>query len=167
MPSATRAQAFVARGCSPDTRAGLDLERSLAHAKSMSDRSSSPFLAIEPSAWAASNPLAFAIRDQYPVSPGHTLIVPRRLVQTWFEATREEQSALLELVGVVKRALDIELRPDGYNVGFNVGEAAGQTVMHLHVHLIPRFRGDVADPRGGVRHVIPSRGNWDSLAPKR
>ena len=132
----------------------------------MSDQSTSPFLAIEPSAWVASNALAFAIPDQYPVSPGHTLIVPRRLVQTWFEASREEQSALFDLVGVVKSALDKELRPDGYNVGFNVGEAAGQTVMHLHVHLIPRFRGDVVDPRGGIRHVIPARGNWQALGVK-
>lgn len=133
----------------------------------MTAESSSPFLAIEPSAWVASNALAFAIRDRYPVSPGHTLVVPRRLVQTWFEASQEEQTALFDLIGVVKLALDAELRPDGYNIGFNVGEAAGQTVMHLHVHVIPRFRGDVPDPRGGVRHVIPTRGNWQSLREDR
>src|SRR4051812_14461943 len=115
----------------------------------------SPFLAIEQSAWVASNELAFAVRDEYPVTPGHTLVILRRTVPTWFDATREEQIALLDLVLFVKRALDVEFRPDGYNVGFNVGEAAGQTVMHLHVHVIPRLRGDVVDPRGGIRHVIP------------
>src|SRR3954453_4377568 len=127
----------------------------------------SPFLAIEPSAWGASNDLAFAVRDHYPVTRGHTLVISRRPVPTWFDATREEQIALLELVRLVKGALDAELRPDGYNVGFNVGEAAGQTVMHVHSHVIPRCRGDVVDPRGGIRHVIPGRGNWQAIAGSR
>lgn len=115
----------------------------------------SPFLEVGPKDWVASNDLAFALRDRFPVSPGHTLIVPKRLVPTWFEATKEEQRALMDLVELVKRALDDELHPDGYNVGFNAGAVAGQTVMHLHVHVIPRFRGDMDDPRGGVRGVIP------------
>lgn len=121
---------------------------------------SSPFLSIPESEWVASNERAFAIRDRYPVSPGHTLVIPRRLVATWFEASPEEQRALFELVDGVKRELDTTLKPDGYNVGINVGEAAGQTVFHLHVHVIPRFKGDVTDPRGGVRHVIPGKGNY-------
>ena len=120
----------------------------------------SSFLQFPQDAHVASNALAFAIRDGFPVSPGHTLIVPRRLVATWFEATREEQVAMLELVDVVKAQLDAELHPDGYNIGINAGAAAGQTVMHLHIHLIPRFAGDVPDPRGGVRHVIPGKGNY-------
>ncbi|AGP41576.1 HIT domain-containing protein [Sorangium cellulosum] len=120
----------------------------------------SPFLETPESAWVASNALAFALRDRFPVSPGHTLVVPRRLVPTWFDATADERAAIFELVDTVKRLLDAELHPDGYNVGINAGEAAGQTVMHLHVHVIPRFRGDVDDPRGGVRHVIPGRGNY-------
>lgn len=120
----------------------------------------SPFLALPMTAWVASNALAFAVRDHYPVSPGHTLLVPRRQIATWFEATREETVALLDLLDEVKRGLDDELHPDGYNVGFNAGEAAGQTVMHLHIHVIPRFHGDVADPRGGVRYVIPARANY-------
>ena len=115
----------------------------------------SPFLTLTADRHVASNVLAFAICDGFPVSPGHTLIVPRRLVATWFEATREEQVAMLELVDVVKAQLDAELQPDGYNIGINEGAAAGQTVMHLHLHLIPRFAGDVPDPRGGVRHVTP------------
>lgn len=120
----------------------------------------SPFLSASPERWVASNDLAFALRDNFPVSPGHTLVVPRREVATWFDATREEQVAILELVDVVKAQLDAELQPAGYNVGFNAGVAAGQTVMHLHVHVIPRFTGDVEDPRGGVRHVVPGKGNY-------
>jgi diadenosine tetraphosphate (Ap4A) HIT family hydrolase len=120
----------------------------------------SPFLRIPVADHVAANDLAFAIRDGFPVSPGHTLVVPRRLVETWFDATRSEQHALLDLVDVVKQALDATLRPDGYNVGFNAGVAAGQTVPHLHVHVIPRFRGDRPDPRGGVRWVLPERADY-------
>lgn len=130
------------------------------HVPDTYDSVGSPFLAVPPADWVASNDLAFAVRDRYPVSPGHTLIVPRRLVRTWFDASAAEKAALLDLVDRVKADLDEALHPDGYNVGFNAGEAAGQTVMHLHVHVIPRFRGDMDDPRGGVRHVIPSRGNY-------
>ena len=123
----------------------------------------SPF---DPRAAVAENALGFAVRDRFPVSEGHTLVVPRREVATWFDATREEQLAILELVDVVKRQLDLHVpKPDGYNVGFNAGAAAGQTVMHLHVHVIPRYRGDVDDPRGGVRHVIPGKGNYLAGAP--
>ncbi len=120
----------------------------------------SVFLDIPATDWVSSNVLAFAFRDRYPVSPGHTLIVTRRVVADWFSATEEERLAVLGLVETVKAALDEELHPDGYNVGFNAGTAAGQTVMHLHVHVIPRYQGDMDDPRGGVRHVIPSKGNY-------
>jgi diadenosine tetraphosphate (Ap4A) HIT family hydrolase len=96
------------------------------------------------------------MRDIYPVSEGHALIIPRRHCETWFDATREEQIALLDGLDAV-RAIT---KADGFNIGVNAGRVAGQTVFHLHVHLIPRFDGDVPDPRGGVRHVIPSRGNW-------
>lgn len=120
----------------------------------------SPFLSRPQSEWIASNDLAFAILDGYPVNPGHVLVIPKRLVSTWWEASREEQVAILDLLDLVKRQLDERHRPDGYNIGVNAGEAAGQTVFHLHVHLIPRYRGDMEDPRGGVRHVIPSRGNY-------
>jgi superfamily II DNA or RNA helicase/diadenosine tetraphosphate (Ap4A) HIT family hydrolase/HKD family nuclease/SOS-response transcriptional repressor LexA len=128
----------------------------------------SPFLALPSSAHVARNGLAFAIRDAYPVTPGHTLVIPFRHVATWFDATREEQNAIFALVDDIKRQLDCGVPhpggtsrvPDGYNVGFNAGEAAGQTVMHLHVHVIPRYAGDVDDPRGGVRYVIPEKGNY-------
>ncbi len=121
---------------------------------------SPPFLDKPQRDWVASNDLAFALRDGYPVSPGHTLIVTKRIITTWFDATPDEQAAIMQLVEQVKRDLDAELQPDGYNVGFNAGAAAGQTVMHLHVHVIPRYAGDMDDPRGGVRHVIPSKGNY-------
>ena len=114
--------------------------------------------------WLAYNDHAYAIRDSFPVSPGHTLIVTRRIVATWWEATRAEQVAILDLIDQVKRQLDDEFAAPGYNVGFNAGEAAGQTIHHLHVHVIPRYRGDVPDPRGGVRHVIPRLANY--LAPR-
>ncbi len=107
----------------------------------------------------ASNELAFAIRDGYPVSPGHTLVVTRREIPTWWEATQAEQAAVLALVADVKEQLDVSHAPDGYNVGFNAGDAAGQSVAHMHVHVIPRYRNDVEDPLGGIRHVIPHLGN--------
>jgi diadenosine tetraphosphate (Ap4A) HIT family hydrolase len=113
------------------------------------------------------NDLAVALRDEYPVSKGHTLILPRRHVCSWFDATENERSAMLELIDRVRERIEAtEPRPDGYNIGINDGEAAGQTIMHLHVHLIPRYRGDVEDPRGGVRHVIPGRGNYLSSSPE-
>ena len=120
----------------------------------------SPFLQIPESHWALHNELAFAIFDKYPVNDGHLLIIPRRLIPTWFDATTAEQHAIMDLVEAAKRLLDERHQPDGYNIGINVGTAAGQTVMHLHVHVIPRFHGDMDDPRGGVRHVIPWKGNY-------
>jgi len=118
---------------------------------------SSPFLDRPASDRIAENALAFAIADGFPVSPGHTLVVPKRLVATWFEATAQEKLAIVELIDVVKEQLEERFHPDGWNVGWNSGEAAGQTVAHLHVHVIPRFRGDVPDPRGGVRWVMPGK----------
>ncbi|HAK95447.1 MAG TPA: hypothetical protein DCM87_10680 [Planctomycetes bacterium] len=131
--------------------------------------SRSPFLDIPPERWLAGNELAFAISDRFPVSPGHALVIPRRLVATWFEATAEEQRALMALARDVKELLEQRLKPppDGWNIGVNIGAAAGQTVPHLHVHLIPRWHGDVPDPIGGVRHVIPGRGNYLARADAR
>ena len=120
----------------------------------------SPFLAVPASECLAANDSAFAIADRYPVSPGHALVIPRRVIATWWEATAAERADILALVDEVKDRLNAELGPDGYNVGFNSGVAAGQTVGHLHIHVIPRYRDDVPDPRGGIRHVIPGRGNY-------
>ena len=104
------------------------------------------------------------IRDGFPVSPGHTLVIPKRHVATFFDATRAELADLTDALFAAREALDRELSPAGYNIGVNCGPAAGQTVMHLHVHLIPRYTGDVADPRGGVRHCIPGRGPYEPTA---
>ena len=120
------------------------------------------FLNIPRESWLCENELAFGVPDGFPVTPGHTLVITKRLVRTWFDATPNEQQALMDLVNRVRDRLDATLvpRPDGYNVGFNSGSAAGQTVPHAHVHVIPRYTGDMADPRGGVRHVIPAMGNY-------
>jgi len=120
----------------------------------------SPFLDVPEERLVAMNRLAIAINDLYPVSPGHTLIVTRRIVETWWDATAAEKAAVMDLVDQVKVLLDTQFQPDGYNVGFNAGTLAGQTVPHLHVHVIPRYRGDVVDPRGGIRHVIPDKAKY-------
>lgn len=101
----------------------------------------------------AENELALAFFDRYPVNQGHTLIVTKRHVETYFDATLEEKDAITRLLIDVKKKLDEEFHPDGYNIGVNVGAAGGQTVFHLHVHVIPRYRGDVPDPRGGIRRI--------------
>jgi diadenosine tetraphosphate (Ap4A) HIT family hydrolase len=101
--------------------------------------------------------LAVAIRDAYPVSPGHTLIIPKRHVGSFFDLTSAEREEMFRLLDLAKMALDEDLHPDGYNIGINDGLAAGQTVPHLHVHLIPRYEGDREDPRGGVRWVLPDK----------
>ena len=130
-----------------------------------SDRAPCPFCNLSGNAHTWASPFTVAIRDRFPVSPGHTLVIPRRHVETYFDATADEQADLWRGVSEIKRALDEELRPDGYNVGFNAGESAGQTVMHLHVHIIPRFRGDMEDPRGGIRGVLPAKQRYSGLAP--
>ena len=100
------------------------------------------------------------LADRYPVVPGHLLIIPRRHIARYFQATTAEKHALWDLVDRAKAHLDAQYSPDGYTIGVNDGEAAGQSVFHLHIHLIPRRNGDVARPRGGVRHVIPGKGNY-------
>ena len=100
------------------------------------------------------------IRDAYPVSPGQSLVIPKRHIGSWFEATEEERSAMLLLLEDAKTLAAAAHNPDGYNIGINDGPAAGQTVPHLHMHLIPRFNGDVSDPRGGVRWVIAEKAKY-------
>ena len=108
------------------------------------------------------HPFAVVVRDAFPVNAGHSLIIPRRHVTSFFETTLEEREAILALLDRTKNRIDKERRPDGYNIGINDGAAAGQTVMHLHVHLIPRYQGDVPDPRGGVRWIFPDKAAyWD------
>ena len=104
----------------------------------------------------AENELALAFWDQFPVNEGHALVIPRRHVESYFEATLEEISCINRLIFQVKDILDENYSPHGYNIGVNVGRAAGQTIFHLHVHVIPRYEGDVEDPRGGVRNIKKS-----------
>ena len=101
--------------------------------------------------------LSFAIYDKFPVSDGHVLIIPKRHVSSYFDLSDLEKKDLYILMETMKKHLDISLKPDGYNIGINVGEVAGQTVMHVHMHLIPRYKGDIENPRGGVRGVIPHK----------
>lgn len=108
----------------------------------------------------ASSSLSVAFFDGFPVSPGHALIIPKRHVSSFFDLSKEEQQDLLNLAERVKRIVEERYHPDGYNIGINVGEAAGQSIFHVHMHLIPRYKGDVPNPRGGVRGVIPSKQNY-------
>jgi diadenosine tetraphosphate (Ap4A) HIT family hydrolase len=106
------------------------------------------------------NDLAYVHPDKYPVNPGHLLIIPKRHVADFFLTTELEKAALLSLLDEAKNYLDDKHAPAGYNVGINVGEVAGQTISHVHVHLIPRYQGDMENPRGGVRGVIPSKQSY-------
>lgn len=119
-----------------------------------------PFCTLPVDRIVASNDLALVIRDGFPISPGHTLVIPKRHFGSFFEATGEERDAMLTLLDQARREIGGELAPDGFNIGINDGAAAGQTVPHLHVHLIPRFKGDVSDPRGGVRWVIAEKARY-------
>src|SRR5437867_3782750 len=106
------------------------------------------------------NRLCYARYDGYPVSKGHLLIIPIRHVASFFELTEDERKAGFELVWQANAKLNSDLHPDGYDVGVNVGRAGGQTVEHAHLHLIPRYFGDVVDPRGGIRFVIPEKARY-------
>lgn len=115
------------------------------------------FCTVPPHEILIDGPIAMARIDNHPVSPGHTLIIPKRHVASFFETTEEERIVMCRLLDEAKAILDDRHKPDGYNIGINGGPAAGQTVMHLHIHLIPRYAGDKPDPRGGVRWVLPER----------
>jgi diadenosine tetraphosphate (Ap4A) HIT family hydrolase len=121
---------------------------------------SCPFCALDPTVIAGANALAVRLNDRFPVAPGHSLIIPRRHIGSFFEATAEERTALLSLLDEAHTEVSGAFRPDGFTIGINDGAAAGQTVPHLHIHLIPRRLGDVADPRGGVRWVIPDKARY-------
>ena len=134
-----------------------------------------PFCTPDSSKVILSNTHTLAIYDNYPVTPGHTLIVPKRHIASFFDATKEEQAAMLDLLAEMRQLLTNVPQlsfdkvgslsvPDGFNIGINDGTAAGQTVMHLHIHLIPRYAGDTEDPRGGVRWIMPKKAQyWETL----
>ena len=108
----------------------------------------------------AENERAVAVPDTYPVSPGHALILPRRHAVTIFDLEPEEYADCFALARDLRPILQARFNPDGFNVGANCGEAAGQSVWHAHIHVIPRYKGDTPHPKGGVRHVIPLKGNY-------
>ena len=119
-----------------------------------------PFCTLSAERIVLANDLAAVIRDAFPVSPGHTLIIPKRHVGSFFDVTSDERMAMLALLDSAKLGLDASFHPGGYNVGINDGAAAGQTVPHLHLHLIPRYAGDREDPRGGVRWIFPQKAKY-------
>jgi diadenosine tetraphosphate (Ap4A) HIT family hydrolase len=126
-----------------------------------SSKSSCPFCKrIEARDLVAENELAAALVDAFPLTRGHRLIVPKRHEPDFFSLGEDEHRALWDLMKTVKAALDEELRPDAYNIGINAGREAGQTVFHVHLHLIPRFQGDVPDPRGGIRWIFPDKAKY-------
>ena len=111
---------------------------------------------------AIENDLAYVLKDSNPVSPGHCLIVTKRHVAEYFDATMEEKAAINELINEMKIIIDKNHSPDGYNIGVNIGKAGGQSVPHIHIHMMPRYLGDIENPRGGVRGVIPKNQKYDS-----
>jgi diadenosine tetraphosphate (Ap4A) HIT family hydrolase len=104
--------------------------------------------------------LVVGLWDLFPVSPGHALVIPVRHIPSWFDASADEQAALTAAIAVARDAILARHRPDGFNVGMNLGACAGQTIFHLHVHVIPRYHGDVVEPRGGIRGVIPGKATY-------
>lgn len=119
-----------------------------------------PFCVLDPARILSEDELTVVYKDGFPVSTGHAVIIPRRHFATLFEATPEEQAALLGALTRCKSILDERHRPDGYNIGINHGRAGGQSVPHLHIHVIPRYLGDKADPRGGVRWILPDKAKY-------
>ena len=118
------------------------------------------FCTLPPERIVQENDHAIWIYDGFPVSPGHSLIIPKRHVGSFFEVSNEVRMAMLAMLDIARATVEDEHSPNAYNIGINDGPAAGQTVPHLHLHLIPRYNGDVADARGGVRWVIPGKANY-------
>ena len=119
-----------------------------------------PFCHLPPERIVLSNAVGWVVRDAYPVSPGHTLVIPQRHMGSFFELNPDERQGLLMLLDEARTMLQASHQPDGYNIGINDGPTAGQTVPHLHIHLIPRFQGDQEDPRGGVRWILPEKAKY-------
>jgi len=118
---------------------------------------SCPFCYVSQDRIQYEDPYCFVVSDGFPVSNGHSLIISKRHIGSFFESSEEEREALLRAIEQTKIRLDREFSPDAYNIGINDGAEAGQTIPHLHIHLIPRYQGDDPDPRGGIRRVIPSK----------
>ena len=106
------------------------------------------------------NDLFYARWDDFPVSKGHLEIIPKKHKESFFDLNNEEIASLFKILKETKKMVDIKYKPDGYNIGINEKEAAGRTIHHLHIHLIPRYKNDVLNPRGGIRNIIPEKGNY-------
>lgn len=120
--------------------------------------SACPFCALSPDGIVLENSLAVAINDRYPVTPGHLLVIPKRHVASYFDLAPSELEACNELLDEARNAIrSTDSTVTGFNIGVNVGHSAGQTIFHCHIHLIPRRDGDMEQPQGGVRGVIPGR----------
>ncbi len=119
-----------------------------------------PFCSLDSNRKWIENEHAIAFPDVYPVTDGHTLVIPRKHVTSIYELRGDERSAVWSLVAEVRQRLLTGLKPDAFNIGVNDGLAAGQTVEHAHVHVIPRWKGDVPDPRGGIRWIIDEKANY-------
>jgi diadenosine tetraphosphate (Ap4A) HIT family hydrolase len=119
-----------------------------------------PFCELDEDRVWLENDTAIVLWDAFPLTEGHTLVVPRQHVASLYELPADAQAALWALVGEARNRLNDELQLDGFNIGLNDGEAAGQTILHVHIHIIPRRDGDVADPRGGVRWIIPEKARY-------
>ena len=123
-----------------------------------------PFWTLKYNPVRAESELTLFLRDGFPVSPGHTLVVPGRHVASFFEVTETGQVELMTALAAAKEVMDREFSPDSYNVGINDGPAAGQSVPHVHIHLIPRYSGDSEEPGGGVRWLFPEKADYWSMA---
>jgi len=119
-----------------------------------------PFCNIPEERIISSNEDGCIIRDGFPITPGHTLIVSQRHIESWFSLSEKEKLNLMNLLTYAQKDLEIELSPNGFNVGINDGQTAGQTIPHVHIHLIPRYKGDLEDPRGGIRNIIPAKAKY-------
>ena len=119
-----------------------------------------PFCALPENRIITSADHWLVVRDGYPISPGHTLLVPKRHVKSLCDLSSEEQSDFFPLLNQTRDTIQAEFQPDAFNIGVNDGVMAGQTVSHLHIHLIPRYKGDTDDPRGGIRWIIPDKAKY-------
>ncbi len=122
--------------------------------------SKSPFISIDSAQWLFESQYFFIIPDKFPVSPGHMLIISKELRLDYFDLTPEEMKELPELILQARNLIEKEYSPTGFNIGINCGASAGQTVFHFHCHVIPRYEGDMKDPRGGVRHSVEGKGYY-------
>ncbi|MEE2882353.1 MAG: HIT family protein [Planctomycetota bacterium] len=118
------------------------------------------FLEIETEKYIIESKYFFVIEDEFPVSQGHCLIVSKKLRTDFFDLSNDERTELGEIIISTRNFIEKSQSPDGYNIGMNCQPAGGQTVMHFHCHVIPRYIGDMSDPRGGIRHCIPKKGNY-------